>query len=77
MNKDDSLSFCCHYLPQQGRAGKTAVTAVVGFVGEIDVKSLQLNHEEVSLNLGQNLLGRQNAPLLKFNIESLFCLWNK
>jgi len=53
------------------------VTAVVGYVGEIDVNSLELNQEEVSLNLGQNLLGRQNTPLLKFNIESLFCLCNK
>lgn len=69
--------FWCHYLPQQGRAGKTAVTAVVGFVGEIDVNSLEMNHEEVSLNLGQNLLGKHNTPLLKFNTESLFCLYNK
>ncbi|KAK2556530.1 Mitochondrial coenzyme A diphosphatase NUDT8 [Acropora cervicornis] len=32
---------------KQGRAGKTAVTAVVGYVGEIDVNSLELNQEEV------------------------------
>lgn len=28
--------------------GKTAITAVVGFIGEIDVNSLPLNPEEVS-----------------------------
>ena len=53
------------------------MTAVVGFVGEIDINSLELNQEEVSLNPGQNALGRHNTLLLKFNIESLFCLWDK
>jgi len=29
------------------KLGKTAITAVTGFIGELDVNSLKLNHEEV------------------------------
>lgn len=32
---------------RHGRSGKAAVTAVVGFIEEIDTKALQLNHKEV------------------------------
>jgi len=44
-----NTNFIIHFSFHFQQLGKVAITPVIGFIGEIDVNSLELNPEEVRI----------------------------